>query len=260
MSIVKLQFNEGIAQLTLSRPEVRNAINDKLILELTHALEEVANAPEIRVLVMTGEGSAFCAGADLEWMERAAGYSQAENFKDAERLAQMLNRLYTLPIPVIAKVNGPAVAGGMGLVSACDVVIAARTAYFALTEVRLGLVPATIAPYVVRAMGVQACRRYMLSAERIPAPDALRIGFVHQVCEQQDLDVTVDELAAAMRAGGPGALRETKELLAWVGDTALDGSAISTTARLIATVRSSAEGKEGLRSFLEKRTPEWQTR
>jgi methylglutaconyl-CoA hydratase len=146
----------------------------------------------------------------------------------------------------------------MGLVSACDIVIAARTAYFALTEVRLGLVPATIAPYVVRALGVQACRRYMLSAERIPAPEALRMGFVHQVCEQEDLDATVGALATAMRAGGPEALRQTKELLAWVGDTALVGSTISATAKLIAVVRSSAEGKEGLRSFLEKRIPEWQ--
>ena len=258
MRTIKLESNNGIAQMTLSRPDVRNAINEQLIHEVTQSLEEVANDPAIRVLVLTGEGSAFCAGADLEWMERAAGYSQSENLEDAERLAQMLNRLYHLAIPVIAKVNGPAVAGGMGLVSACDVVIASRTAYFALTEVRLGLVPATIAPYVVRALGLQACRRYMLSAERISAPEALRMGFVHQVCEQQDLDVKVGMLATAMRAGGPEALRQTKKLLGWVGDTVLAESTMAATANLIAVVRSSAEGKEGMRSFLEKRIPAWQ--
>jgi methylglutaconyl-CoA hydratase len=260
MNTIRLEVLSGVAKLTLSRPEVRNAISDQLIREVTHVLENIANDASIRALVLTGQGSAFCAGADLEWMERAAAYTEAENLDDAQRLAQMLSLLHRLPIPVIARVNGPAVAGGMGLVSACDVVIADRSAYFALTEVRLGLVPATISPYVVRAIGLQACRRYMLSAERISASEAAGLGLVHQVCDTQDLDATVSRIAEAMRAGGPAALSQIKELLAWIGDAPLANSTIAATAKLIAGVRSSPEGKEGLRAFLEKRPTAWQAR
>ncbi|CEJ96471.1 Methylglutaconyl-CoA hydratase (EC 4.2.1.18) [Caballeronia glathei] len=254
---LKLTVDGHVARVTLDRPDVRNAFDDATIVELTAAFRALDDDATVRAIVLAASGPAFCAGADLNWMKRMAGYSDTENRADALGLATMLNTIYACKKPVIARVQGDAYAGGMGLVAACDIAVSADTANYCLSEARLGLMPATIAPYVIRAMGARAAHRYFVSAERFDAAEALRIGFVHQVVKADQLDATVDALAAAIAANSPNAVAECKRLVVDLADKAIDEVLIADTADRIARIRASDEGREGVRSFLEKRKPSW---
>ena len=246
-----------VARITLCRPEVRNAFDEQTIAELTHAFTAVGQDPGVRAVVLAAEGPAFCAGADLNWMRRMAAYTREQNHADAAQLAAMLHAVATCPKPTVARVQGDVYAGGMGLVAACDLAVAVDTAQFCLSEVRLGLVPATIGPYVVRAMGLRAAQRYALTAERFSATEAHRIGLVHEVVAPDALDAQVDAWLQALVAHGPEALRVCKALLQEVAGQAIDPALIARTVDCIADVRASAEGKEGVQSFLDKRKPRW---
>jgi methylglutaconyl-CoA hydratase len=246
-----------VARITLSRPDVRNAFDDATISELTRAFTITGQAPQVRAIILDAQGPAFCAGADLNWMKRMAGYSDAENRADALALATMLNTIYTCPKPVVAQVQGDAYAGGLGLVSACDIVIAADGAQFCLSEARLGLIPATIAPYVIRAMGEQAARRYFTTAERFNAGQALKIGLAHEVTTACALIETVENIARALASNSPNAVRECKRLVIDLASRPIDEALMADTADRIARIRASPEGREGVSSFLEKRKPVW---
>ena len=208
-------------------------------------------------MVLAAEGPAFCAGADLHWMRCMADYTRAENLADAAKLAEMLRVIYACPKPTIARIQGDVVAGGMGLVAACDMAVAVDTAGFCLSEVKLGLIPATISPYVIRAMGARAAHRYVLTAERFSAQEAQRIGFVHEVVPAEQLDAKVAELVKALVNASPNAVRAAKELVQTVAEREIDGALIAQTVEGIADIRSSTEGKEGVQSFLQKRKPNW---
>lgn len=246
-----------IATVTLNRPDVRNAFNETVIAELTGAFRALGDTPDVRAIVLTGTGPAFCAGADLNWMKKMAGYSDDENRADALTLAQMLHTVWVCPKPVIARVQGDTYAGGMGLVAACDIAVASATANFCLSEAKLGLLPATISPYVIRAMGEQAARRYFITAERFDAAEALRLGFLHAVVPPQELDEKVAEIAATLVNNSPNAVRESKRLVQEVAGREIDSDLLADTANRIAAIRASDEGRDGVRSFLEKRAPMW---
>ena len=248
-----------VARITLTQPEVRNAFSDAVIAEITAAFLDVGARPEVRAVVLAAEGPAFCAGADLNWMRRMADYTREENIADAGKLAEMLRVIYGCPKPTIARVQGDVYAGGMGLVAACDMAVAVDTAGFCLSEVKLGLIPATISPYVVRAMGARAAHRYFLTAERFGAPEALRIGFVHEVVAADALDAKVDELLKALTSASPNAVRACKKLVIDVAGREISASLIAATVEGIADIRASSEGKEGVQSFLNKRKPAWLT-
>jgi len=247
----------GVATVRLNRPEVRNAFNEIMIGELTGAFRALGADAGIRAIVLAAEGPAFCAGADLGWMKKMASFTRAENLADAAQLADMLRTIYACPKPVVAKVQGDCYAGGMGLIAACDIAVAIETSHFCLSEVKLGLIPATISPYVVKAIGENAARRYFLTAERFSAQEARRIGFVHEVVPAEALDATVGEIVKALVANSPNAVKEAKRLVHDVADAPLSDALIADTAERIADIRSSDEGKEGVRSFLEKRKPGW---
>jgi len=249
--------SRNVATLTLDRPDVHNAFNAALIAELAQAFDELAASPP-RALVLTGAGKSFSAGADLGWMRGMAEAGEAENRADSERLAAMFRKLDELPCPTVAKVNGAAFGGGVGLVSCCDIAVAADTAKFGLTEVRLGLIPATIAPFVIARIGASNARRYMLTGERFDAAEANRIGLVHETCPAESLDGRVETVTDALLAGGPEAVSECKQLIRRVRD--FDGPAgelDAITAEWIARLRVGDEGQEGLHAFLEKRSPSW---
>ena len=254
---IRISTQGHVATVVLNRPEVRNAFNDEVIAELTQAFVQQGNQADVRAIVLMAEGPAFCAGADLNWMRRMADYTRDENLADAEKLAFMLRTLYECPKPVIARVQGDVVAGGMGLVAACDMVVSVDTAHYCLSEVRLGLIPATISPYVIRAMGARASHRYFLTAERFTAAEALRIGFVHEVVPADQLDARVGELVAALTGASPNAVRECKKLLHDVAGHDITRLLIERTVEGIADIRASDEGKEGVQSFLQKRKPNW---
>lgn len=247
----------GRATVTLNRPEVHNAFDDALIAQLTETFEALGKRDDVRVVLLAANGKSFSAGADLGWMRRMANYSEAENRADAEQLARLIHVLDALPKPTVARVQGAAIGGGVGLVAACDVAVASEAASFALSEVRLGLIPAVISPYVISAIGPRQARRYMLTAERFDAAEAKRIGLVHQAVPATELDVAVDAVVAAFLLGGPEAVRESKALARDVGGSP-DEATRADTARRIARLRASPEGKEGVSSFLEKRKPRWQ--
>jgi len=247
----------AVARVTLNRPEVRNAFNEVLIAELTAAFTELGARADLRAIVLAAEGKAFCAGADLNWMKAMAGYSWDENHADATRLADMLWAIWSCPVPVIARVQGDVYAGGVGLVACADIVVAVDAAGFCLSEARLGLLPATIGPYVVKALGEQASRRYFVTAERFSAAEAQRLGLVHEVVAADALDAKVDELAAAVCANGPAAARACKRLVKDVAGREITPALRDDTARRIADIRASAEGREGVQSFLSKRKPGW---
>jgi methylglutaconyl-CoA hydratase len=247
----------GVATLTLNRPALRNAFDDALIRDLTEAFRCVAADVAVRLLVLTGAGSAFSAGGDLNWMRRMAGYSQAENYTDAMALASMLRALDTLTKPTVARVNGAAFAGGVGLICCCDIAVAAANAVFSISEVRLGLVPATIGPYVVAALGARAARRYCLTAETFGAADAHRIGLVHEVAPADELDAALERVVAGLLQGAPAAQGRAKRLIGEVDARAVDEEVIALTARTIAEARASPEGREGVSAFLDKRPPSW---
>jgi methylglutaconyl-CoA hydratase len=256
-STLQTTLQHGVAVIWLNRPEVRNALNVALIAELTDAIGAASEDPDVRALVLAGQGSAFCAGADLNWMKAASGYGAAENEADAMALATLLRTLAQSPKPTVARVHGPAFAGGMGLVSACDVAIASTDARFCLTEVRIGLIAAMISPYVIRAMGERAASRYFLSAEVFDAAEAYRIGLVQELVPAAELDDAVSRMLGALLQGAPGAMSETKRLLRDIPGRPIDDLLIRDTAQRIAQTRASEEGREGIASFLEKRAPRW---
>lgn len=254
-SSVLTQIDNGIATLTLNRAEVHNAFDEQMIAALDQALADLAARDDVIALVLRGAGASFCAGADLEWMRRAAAFTEAQNKDDALALARMLHRLYTLPMMTIAAVQGVAFGGGMGLVACCDMVVAQANAKFALSEVRLGLIPATIAPYVLRAVGERNMRRYAQTGERFDAAVALAMGLVHEVAD--DIDVALPSVLSNLHANGPAAMRAAKALCADFAGRAIDHSVIDDTATRIAQIRAGAEAQEGLSAFLEKRKPQW---
>jgi methylglutaconyl-CoA hydratase len=246
-----------VAEVWLNRPEVRNAFNDGVITELTAAFRTLAQDGQLRAVVLGGHGKAFCAGADLSWMRAMADYSWEQNHADAARLAEMLWTVWTCPVPVIGRVHGDCYAGGVGLAAVCDVLVAAEGVHFCLSEARLGLLPATIGPYVVKALGEQASRRYFVTAERFSAAQAQALGFVHEVVAAEALDTKVAEIVAALVANGPAAVRACKRLVQDVAGREIGAALRDETARRIADIRASAEGREGVQAFLNKRDPAW---
>ena len=246
-----------VAEVWLNRPDVRNAFNSSVIAELNAAFTELGADASLRAIVLGGHGKAFCAGADLGWMREMAGYDWERNRADAQALADMLWAVYCCPVPVVARVHADCYAGGVGLAAVCDVLVAAEGASFCLSEARLGLLPGTIAPYVIRAMGEQAARRYFVTAERFSATQAEAMGFVHELCTADALDAKVAEIAATLVANGPMAMRACKALVQDVAGQPITPELRAETARRIADIRASTEGREGVQSFLDKRKPAW---
>ncbi|MFA7405854.1 MAG: enoyl-CoA hydratase/isomerase family protein [Pelobacteraceae bacterium] len=250
--------SRGRATLTMNRPELHNAFDDRLISDLTDALRELDEDPDVRVVVLAANGKSFSAGADLNWMRRMADYSREQNLADAENLAELMHTLDTLSKPTIALVQGAAYGGGVGLVACCDIAIATARATFCLSEVKLGLFPAVISPYVIAAIGSRASRRYFLSAESFDAGDALLLGLVHQVvADEHELAATAERMVSQLLANSPAAMAGAKNLVAAVAGRHVDDALIADTAGRIADQRSSREGREGLSAFLEKRKPSW---
>jgi methylglutaconyl-CoA hydratase len=252
-----LRPSAHVAEVWLNRPEVRNAFNDGVIAELTAAFRSLGADPDLRAIVLGGRGKAFCAGADLSWMRAMASYSWEENQADAARLAEMLWTIYSCPVPVVGRIQGDCYAGGVGLAAVCDVLVAAEGLQFCLSEARLGLLPATIGPYVVKALGEQASRRYFVTAERFSAAEAKTLGFVHEVVAADALDARVAEIVALLVANGPAAVKACKRLVQDVAGRPIDAALRADTARRIADIRASDEGREGVQSFLGKRSPAW---
>ncbi len=255
--MLKVDKQQGVARVTLDRPELRNAFDDALIASLTQAFEDIGNDRTVRVMVLAGNGPAFCAGADLNWMKRMAAYGYDENLADARALATMLATLDRMPKPTVARVHGPVFAGGTGLVAACDIAIGTPEAKFCLSEAKLGLSPATISPYVIRAMGERMARRYFLTAEVFDAAEALRIGMLSALVGAHELDATIESLLKHLLAGGPEAHAKIKDLIRAVAGRPIDDGLVGDTARRIAEIRVSPEGREGIASFLEKRKASW---
>lgn len=243
--------------LWLNRPELRNALNGEVQDALNGALDALERDDTSRVLVLAGRGQAFCAGGDLSRMEQAAKMTKARSKAEAGRFAKLLYRMHTFPKPLVARVHGAAFAGGMGLVAACDLIVVAEEAEFCLPEVKIGLVPAMISPYIVRAMGEAQARRYILTGERLGAKEAHRIGFVHECVAAAELDARVEKIVALLAQSGPQALARSKKLLAKVGKAAISPKLAAETAGVLADVRAGNEAREGIRSFLEKRRPSW---
>lgn len=250
---------DGIARVTMNRPSVHNALDDRLIADLLMSLEQIAADRAVRLVMLTGQGGSFCAGGDLAWMRRTADYTREQNLADAMMLARLLQRLNTMPQPTVALVNGPAYGGGVGLVACCDIAVAAETAKFSLSEVRLGLIPATISPYVVRKIGESNARRYFLTAEVFEAADAERMGLVHEVVPATGMDDAAKWFVKRLREGGPAAQTAAKQLIARVAGAPIDEGLMADTAERIADARASAEGKEGTEAFLAKRPPSWRS-
>jgi methylglutaconyl-CoA hydratase len=247
----------GVATLTLNRPEVHNAFDDHLIVELTARLRELNREHAIRVVVLAGNGKSFSAGADLNWMKRMAQYSEAENLRDAVSLASLMHTLSEMAKPTVARVGGSAFGGGVGLVACCDIAIAARNAQFSLSEVRLGLIPAVISPFVIAAIGERQARRYFLTAERFDAAEALRIGLVHRMVDDGELDAAVGAIVDELLKGGPRAQAAAKALIGSVVNRPVDQRLLEDTAARIARIRVTPEGREGIAAFLEKRPAGW---
>jgi methylglutaconyl-CoA hydratase len=254
---IRIEQHDAIRTISLSRADVRNAFDEQMIAEISAAFLDVSSDPSVRVVVLAADGKAFCAGADLSWMKRMATFSDAENLRDARGLADMLQTIYSCPKPTIARVQGDCYAGGMGLVAACDMAVASANVQFCLSEVRLGLIPATIAPYVVRQMERSAARRFMLTAERFDAKTAKDVGFIAAAVEPEQLDQTVAQWSSALLQNSPAALSEAKRLLHDVSESALNAELIDDTANRIASIRASVEGREGVSAFLEKRPSSW---
>ena len=248
---------EGVATVTMNRPDVHNAFDDALIAELTAALAELDADATVRVVVLAAAGRSFSAGADLQWMKRMAQFSDDDNLRDARALAGLMQTLDRMAKPTIARVQGAAFGGGVGLVACCDMAVAAREAVFCLSEVRLGLMPAVISPYVVQAIGARAARRYFLTAERFDAPEALRLGLINGVVDVADLDEAVASLVKPLLAGGPAAIAAAKSLIGAVANRPIGEGVIDDTAHRIARQRASEEGREGIAAFLGKRPAAW---
>lgn len=250
----------GVASIWMNRPNVHNAFEENLIGELTEALRQLKGDPETRIIILSGRGSSFSAGADLNWMRRAADYTPAENLRDARLLAEMLRTLAQMPKPTLARVHGAALGGGLGLVSACDIAVASTSAYFAASEVRLGLIPATIAPYVISAIGERQAHRYFLTGERLSVGRAIEIGLVHEVTDPERLDLVVNGIVDALLAGAPLAQGAVKDLIRDVTAVPDAESLPERTAQRIAALRATAEAVEGVSAFLGKRSPSWKSK
>ena len=248
---------EGRATVTLNRPDVHNAFDDKLIALLTRELDALDRNPTVGVVVLAAAGKSFCAGADLQWMRRMAEYSEAENQADAEALAALMKTLNRLSKPTVAEVQGAAYGGGVGLICCCDIAIASEATKFSISEVKLGLIPSVISPYLVAVIGERQARRYALGAETFDAIEAKRIGLVHEVTAGEDLQAAVDAMVEALLANGPAAMAETKDQIAGVVNRPVDDRLIAVAAARIARIRVSDEGREGVAAFLEKRKPGW---
>ena len=257
MNYLHVQAKAWVATVTLNRPDVRNAFNDEVIAELTQAFIDLETRDDVRCIVLAANGTAFCAGADLNWMRSMAGYTHEENLVDAGKLAKMMHTVYACRKPTIARIQGDVYAGGTGLVAVCDIAVSVDSAHFCLSEVKLGLVPSTISPYVIRAMGARAAHRYFLTAERFDAREALRISLVHEVVAADALDAKVAELCQALVNAGPEAVKLCKKLVQDVAGQHLTPELVEMTVASIANVRVSPEGREGLQSFLQKRKPDW---
>ncbi len=248
---ISVSIDGGVARVTLNRPEVHNALNAAMIADLKDAFGRLGSDTEARVIVLTGAGKNFSAGADLNWMQEAATQGFEANQQDAYKLARMLYTIDSCPKPVVALVNGAALGGGVGLVACCDIVVAQGTAQFGLTEVKIGLIPATISPYVTRKIGESQARRYMLTGERFDAETARRIGLVHEIGDD------ADTIISGLLANGPDAMADTKALIRDVAHATVDEALLAMTAERIAARRASDEGREGIAAFLEKRKPRW---
>jgi methylglutaconyl-CoA hydratase len=257
MSILSTQ-QDGVLRLTLNRPEKSNAFDDAVIADLTRSFIAAAEDATIRIVVLAATGRYFSAGGDLGWMQRMAGYSDEENLADAQALARLMRVIDGCPKPVLARVQGSAFAGAVGLLACCDIVVSVPAAQFAITEVRLGLIPAVISPYVVRAIGVRQARRWSLTAERFSAVEAKEMGLVHALAEAEQLDAVLQAQIDALLLASPAALAEAKSLLAFV-DQPLSEAVIDETAARIARQRASGDGREGVTAFLQKRLPSWRS-
>ena len=247
----------GVATVTINNPAKHNAFDDVIIARLRLAFDILAERKDVRVVVLASNGKHFSAGADLEYMQRMAGYDYGHNLRDAEALAGMLKALFELPQPTIARVQGAAFGGAVGLVSCCDMAVATRGATFALSEVKIGLVPATISPYVIRSIGERAARRYFLTAERFDAHRALQLGLISEIADEEALDTEVAQLVEAILGNGPEAVRAAKDLIVSVAGEEITAELVEDTCARIAHIRVSKEGQEGLSAFLEKRKPNW---
>ena len=254
---LELEQNNQVATVWLNRAELHNAFNTQVIEELNDCFTALNTRDDVRVVILAGRGKSFSAGADLNWMKQAGQASKQDNEADALKLAKMLQSLATLKQPTIARVHGIAFGGGMGLASACDICVASVDAKFATSEVRLGLAPSTISPYVIRAIGARQASRYFLTAERISAEQAQNIGLVHEVSSAEDLDAKVDEIVQALLLGGPEAQASSKQLIQLVDQQELNEALLLETAQHIAHVRQGAEAKNGLTAFLNKQSPDW---
>jgi methylglutaconyl-CoA hydratase len=254
------EIDQGVGILTLNRADRHNAFDDVTVAEISGAMQALIADEAVRVIVISSTGKSFCAGADLNWMKRMAGYSTEDNLQDSMAMAEMFRLIAQSPKPVVARVQGPAYGGGVGLVAACDVAIATFDAQFALTEVKLGLIPAVISPHVVAAIGERYARRYFLTAERFSAAEAYRIGLLHEmVSDEHGLDEALGEIVDALINNGPEAMRESKELIRAVAGKTLTQDVVSDTALRITRRRASPEGREGMTAFLERRKPYWIT-
>lgn len=257
METILFSIKDQAAYLTLNRPEKRNAMNGAVIRELTETLHKLATDKQARVLIIQGSGDHFCAGADIAWMQTVAAGSYENNYDDAQALADFLYQLYYFPKPTIALVHGATMGGGMGLIAACDIAIAARNATFGFSEVKIGLAPSTISPYVIAAIGERAAHYYFLTGNRFDAAEAHRIQLIHSVVELNQLAETGDQLVSVLLQNGPNAINITKKLIRHVAKHEITADLSQKTAEHLANLRTSDEGKEGLSAFLEKRPPNW---
>ena len=253
---VRLTRDGAVARVGLDRPDVRNAFNDEMLQDLREAFASLRADSQVRVVVLTGEGACFCAGADLNWMKRVVNYTFEENYEDSLNLARMLHEVYTCPKPVIGRINGPAIGGGTGVVAVCDIAVASQDAYFAFSETKLGLTPAAISPYLLKRMGEKNLREYFLTGERFSVERAVELGLVNAAVPADQLDAEVDKKIGLILSGGPEALAVSKELIREIGERSLTDNG-PYTAEVIAKLRMSAEGQEGMNAFLGKRKPKW---
>ena len=257
-SNINLQTDaRGVATLTLDRAQKHNAFDDTMIAELLQALDKIENDRSVRILILRAAGKSFSAGADLDWMRRMADYNDEQNQADARQLANLMYRLNRFNKPVVARVHGVSFGGGVGLIACCDIAIASSDAVFSLSEVRLGLIPSVISPYVISAIGSRAARCYFLSGERFDASRALQLGLVHEVVESEVLEDSLGQCIDNLLSSGPKAQAAAKDLIHHVDGRRIDETLIEETARRIADVRASDEGREGLNAFLQKRKPDW---
>ena len=259
MNTIKIERDaRGVALIAMDRPEIHNAFDEIMIREIIEAFRDLGDDESVRVIIVGAEGKSFCAGADLNWMKRAADYDEDQNREDAGELALMLNAIYACPKPVIARVQGNAFGGGVGVVAAADIAIGVADVQFALSEVKLGIIPAAISPYVIEAMGARYARRYFATAERFTAAEAFRIGLLHDLAPSAEaMDEQIGALCSALLANSPKAIEASKHLIQAVSQKSIDDELMEDTVERIAQIRSTPEAKEGIRAFLEKRKPSW---